>query len=36
MTGPELVDRVRAGWRVVREGNARLAENLPAPAQGAR
>ena len=36
MTGPELVDRVRAGWRVVREWNAWLAENLPAPVEGAR
>lgn len=36
MTGPELVDRVRAGWRVVREWNEWLAENLPAPVEDAR
>ncbi|KRF32775.1 DUF2461 domain-containing protein [Yonghaparkia sp. Soil809] len=36
MTGPELVDRVRAGWRVVGEWNTWLAENLPAPVEAAR
>lgn len=36
MTGPELVDRVRAGWRVVREWNTWLAENLPAPVEQSR
>lgn len=29
MTGPEFVDRVRAGWRTVRVWNDWIAENLP-------
>lgn len=36
MTGPELVDRVRAGWRTVRVWNDWLMENLPRPVEGAR
>ena len=34
MHGPELLDRVRAGWRVVGVWNEWLAENLPAPVEG--
>jgi uncharacterized protein (TIGR02453 family) len=34
MHGPELLDRVRAGWHVVGVWNDWLAENLPAPVEG--
>ncbi|WP_169077426.1 DUF2461 domain-containing protein [Microcella alkalica] len=33
MTAPECLDRVRAGWRAVREWNDWLVENLPAPVE---
>jgi uncharacterized protein (TIGR02453 family) len=36
MTGPELVDRVRAGWRTVRVWNDWLMENLPRPVEASR
>lgn len=36
MTGPELVDRVRAGWRAVRVWNDWLMENLPRPVEASR
>jgi uncharacterized protein (TIGR02453 family) len=36
MTSPEFVDRVREGWRVVREWNQWLSENLPAPVEHVR
>lgn len=35
MHGPELLDRVRAGWRVVEVWNEWLVENLPAPVEAA-
>ena len=36
MTGPELVDRVRAGWRTVRVWNDWIAENLPTAVEATR
>ncbi len=36
MTGPELVDRVRAGWRTVRVWNDWIAENLPIAVEATR
>jgi len=36
MTGPDLVDRVRAGWRTVRVWNDWLVENLPRPVEASR
>ncbi len=36
MTGPELVDRVRAAWRTVRIWNNWVAENLPTAVEATR
>ena len=36
MTGPELVDRVRTGWRTVRVWNDWIAENLPTAVEATR
>ncbi len=36
MHGPELVDRVRAGWRTVRVWNDWIAENLPTAVEATR
>ncbi len=36
MTGPELVDRVRASWRTVRVWNDWIAENLPTAVEATR
>ncbi len=36
MTGPGLVDRVRAGWRTVRVWNDWIAENLPTAVEATR
>ena len=36
MSGPELVDRVRAGWRTVRVWNDWIAENLPTAVEATR
>ncbi len=36
MTAPELVDRVRAGWRTVRVWNDWIAENLPTAVEATR
>ncbi len=36
MTGPEFVDRVREGWRIVRIWNEWLLENLPRPVEATR